>query len=157
MSALHPQLVPPAQGEGASPTRSVGPDAALDDAARRWGDLHGFEGKPGQLLVVPDAEGGVSQVLVGAGRDFDPMSARGLSARLPGGLYRLEAEPEPARQAALAFLLGTYVFDRYKARTDKAPVRLVAPEGLGLAETSGIAAAARIQRMMLVVVENRIW
>ena len=149
MSALHPQLVPAAQGEGAIPIRFVGPDAALDEAARRWGDLHGFEGKPGQLLIVPGAEGGVSQVLVGAGRDFDPMSARGLSARLPGGLYRLEAEPEPARQAALAFLLGTYVFDRYKARADKAPVRLVAPEGLDLAETSRIAAAAALAREMV--------
>jgi leucyl aminopeptidase len=149
MSALHPQLVPAAQAEGAIPIRFVGPDAALDDGARRWGDLHGFEGKPGQLLVVPDAEGGVSQVLVGAGRDFDPMSARGLSARLPGGLYRLEAEPEPAYQATLAFLLGTYVFDRYKARPDKAPVRLVAPEGLDLAETSRIAAAAALAREMV--------
>ena len=153
MSALHPQLVPAAQGEGAIPIRFVGPDAALndgalDEAARRWRDLHGFEGKPGQLLVVPGAEG-VSQVLVGAGRDFDPMSARGLSARLPGGLYRLEADPEPARQAALAFLLGTYVFDRYKARPDKPPVRLVAPEGLDLAETSRIAAAAALAREMV--------
>ena len=148
MSALHPQLVPAAQGEGAIPIRFVGPDAALEDAARRWGDLHGFEGKPGQLLIVPGAEG-VTQVLVGAGREFDPMSARGLSARLPGGLYRLEAEPEPARQAALAFLLGTYVFDRYKARADKAPVRLVAPEGLDLAETSRIAAAAALAREMV--------
>jgi leucyl aminopeptidase len=149
MSALHPQLVPAAQGEGATPIRFLAPDGALDDAVRRWGDLHGFEGKPGQLLVVPDAEGGVSQVLVGAGRDFDPMIARVLSARLPGGLYRLEAEPETARQAALAFLLGTYVFDRYKARPDKPPVRLVAPEGLDLAETSRIAAAAALAREMV--------
>ena len=149
MSALHPQLVPAAQGEGAIPIRFVGPDAALDDGARRWAELHGFEGKPGQLLIVPDAGGGVSQVLVGAGREFDPMSARGLSARLPGGLYRLEAEPAPARQAALAFLLGTYVFDRYKARPDKPPVRLVAPDGLDLAETSRIAAAAALAREMV--------
>ncbi len=149
MSVLHPQLVAAERGEGAIPIRFVGPEPVLDDAARRWGDLNGFEGKPGHLLVVPNAEGGVGQVLVGAGRDLDPMSARALPARLPGGLYRLEAEPEPARHAALAFLLGTYVFDRYKARADKAPVRLVAPEGLDLAETSRIVAAATLAREMV--------
>ncbi len=149
MSVLHPHLVAAERGEGAIPIRFVGPEAVLDDAARRWGDLNACDGKPGQLLVVPNAEGGVGQVLVGAGRDLDPMSARALPGRLPGGLYRLEAEPEPARQAALAFLLGTYVFDRYKARADKAPVRLVAPEGLDLAETSRIVAAATLAREMV--------
>lgn len=149
MSVLHPQLVAAEQGQGAIPIRFVGPDAALDGVARRWADHHGFAGKPGQLLVVPGQDGGVDHVLVGAGPVFDPLSARGLSARLPGGLYRLDAAPEPAGRAALAFLLGTYVFDRYKARPDKTPVRLVAPEGLDLAETSRIAAACALAREMV--------
>lgn len=149
MSALHPHLVTADAGQGAIPIRFAASADALDPAARRWGDTHGFAGKPGQFLVVPDAEGGVAQVVVGSGGDFDPMSARGLSARLPGGLYRLEMEPEAARRAALAFLLGTYVFDRYKARPEKAPVRLVAPEGLDLAETSRIAAACALAREMV--------
>lgn len=148
MSALHPQLVADA-GQGAIPIRFVASAQDLDPAARRWGEAHGFAGKPSQLLVVPDAEGGVAQAVVGTGGDFDPMSARGLSARLPGGLYRLEMEPEAARRAALAFLLGTYVFDRYKARPEKPSVRLVAPEGLDLAETSRIAAACALAREMV--------
>ncbi|PZU55339.1 MAG: aminopeptidase [Brevundimonas sp.] len=149
MSALHPQLVAADAGQGAVPIRFAASAEALDPAARRWGETNGFAGKPGQLLVVPDAQGGVAQVVVGTGGAFDPMVARGLSARLPGGLYRLEAEPEAARRAALAFLLGTYVFDRYKARTDRTPVRLVAPEGLDLAETSRIAAACALAREMV--------
>lgn len=149
MSALHPQLVAADAAQGAVPIRFAASAEALDPAARRWGETNGFAGKPGQLLVVPDAQGGVAQIVVGTGGAFDPMVARGLSARLPGGLYRLEAEPEAARRAALAFLLGTYVFDRYKARTDRAPVRLVAPEGLDLAETSRIAAACALAREMV--------
>ncbi len=149
MSALNPQLVAADAGQGAVPIRFAASAEALDPAARRWGETNGFAGKPGQLLVVPDAQGGVAQVVVGTGGAFDPMVARGLSARLPGGLYRLEAEPEAARRAALAFLLGTYVFDRYKARTDRTPVRLVAPEGLDLAETSRIAAACALAREMV--------
>ncbi len=151
MSALHPDLIAPEAPEAANavPVRFVGPAGRLDDAARRWGDIHGFEGKPGQLVAIPGANGGVGQVIVGAGATFDPMTARGLSARLPAGIYRLEAEPEHARQAALAFLLGTYVFDRYKARPDKGRARLVAPEGLDLVGTSRIVAACALAREMV--------
>lgn len=149
MSALHPQLVAAQDAGAAIPVRFVGPGGQLDEAAQRWADVHAFEGKPGQLLVVPNAEGGVDQVIVGAGERFDPMSARGLSARLPGGLYKLDVAADQAEQAALAFLLGTYVFDRYKTRTDRALVRLVAPEGLDAAEISRIAAACALAREMV--------
>jgi len=148
MSALHPLLVSASDGAGAIPIRFVGPDAVLDGAAKTWAGIHGFEGKAGQLLLAPEGDG-VGQVLVGSGKSFDPASARGLSARLPGGLYRFEAEAQDARDAALAFLLGAYVFDRYKARPEKAPVRLVAPEGLDLIETSRIVAAAALAREMV--------
>ena len=148
MSVLHPLLVAAQDGADAVPIRFVGPDQALDGAVRPWADLHGFEGKPGQLLIAPQGDG-IGQVLVGRGPVFDPMAARGLSARLPGGLYRLETEPHQAQAAALAFLLGAYVFDRYKARPDKTPVRLVAPEGLDLAETTRIVAACALAREMV--------
>lgn len=148
MSVFHPLLVAPQDGADAVPIRFVGPDQALDGAVRPWADLHGFEGKPGQLLIAPQGDG-IGQVLVGMGPVFDPMAARGLSARLPGGLYRLETEPHQAQAAALAFLLGAYVFDRYKARPDKTPVRLVAPEGLVAVETSRIVAACALAREMV--------
>ncbi|MGQ2972436.1 leucyl aminopeptidase family protein [Brevundimonas mediterranea] len=148
MSVFHPLLVAAQDGADAVPIRFVGSDQALDGAVRPWADLHGFEGKPGQLLIAPRGDG-IGQVLVGTGPVFDPMAARGLSARLPGGLYRLETEPHQAQAAALAFLLGAYVFDRYKARPDKTPVRLVAPEGLDLAETTRIVAACALAREMV--------
>ena len=106
MSALHPQLVAAQDAGAAIPVRFVLSGGRLDEAAQRWADVHGFEGKPGQLLVVPNAEGGVDQVIVGSGEGFDPMSARGLSARLPGGLYRLEVAADQAEQAALAVTEG---------------------------------------------------
>jgi len=149
MSVLHPQLAAAEDAAGAIPIRFVGPDAALEEGLRRWADANGFEGKAGQLLTAPDGSGGVSAVLVGTGGAFDPMAARGLSARLPGGLYRLALEGEDAGRAALAFLLGTYVFDRYKARPERARVRLVAPQGLDVAEASRIAAACALAREMV--------
>ena len=149
MSLLHPLLVAADTGETAVPIRVAASGQALEGAAGRWAALNGFEGKAGQVLVVPDAEGGVDQVLVGAGAAFDPMSVRGLSTRLPGGLYRLDLDEEAAGQAALAFLLGTYVFDRYKARPETTPVRLVAPAGMDGAEASRIVAACALAREMV--------
>ncbi|QFU30870.1 M17 family metallopeptidase [Brevundimonas sp. Bb-A] len=148
MLAPHPLLVAANAGERAVPIRLSAPGAVLDGAAKSWAERHGFAGKAGELLIVPEGDG-IGQVLLGSGAAFDPVLARGLSARLPGGLYRLEAEPETARAAALAFLLGAYVFDRYKARPERAPVRLVAPEGLDLDETTRIVAACALAREMV--------
>jgi leucyl aminopeptidase len=148
MSVLHPDLLTP-EAEGAIPVRFVGPDGAIDAALRGWADTNGFKGKPGQMLVAPDGQGGIAAVLVGVGERFDPMSARALPARLPPGLYRLEAGAKEARTAALAFLLGAYVFDRYKARPDRDRVRLVAPEGLDIEATQRIASACALAREMI--------
>ena len=148
MSVLHPDLLT-TEAEGAIPVRFVGPDGPIDAAIQAWAGANGFKGKSGQMLVVPDGQGGVAAVLVGAGERFDPMSARALPAKLPAGLYRFETGPDEARQAALAFLLGAYVFDRYKARPDRDRVRLVAPEGLDLDAVRHIAAACALAREMI--------
>jgi leucyl aminopeptidase len=148
MSVLHPDLLT-TETKGAIPVRFVGPDAAIDPAFGGWAEANGFKGKSGQTLVAPDGQGGIAVVLVGVGERFDPMSARALPARLPPGLYRLEAGPEDAHTAALAFLLGAYVFDRYKARPDRDRVRLVAPEGLDIAATQRIASACALAREMV--------
>jgi leucyl aminopeptidase len=151
MSLTHPDLLPADAPEaaGAVPVRWVGPDGALDAAAQAWARANGFEGRPGQVLAVPGPDGGLGQVLVGMGQGFDALTARALPARLPGGVYRLDLEPEAARRAALAFALGPDVFDRYKARPDRPRARLVAPEGLDLPGTSRIAAACALAREMV--------
>ncbi len=148
MSVLHPDLLT-TEAEGAIPVRFVGPDGPVDPSIRGWAEANGFKGKPGQLLVAPDGQGGIATVLVGTGETFDPMSARALSAKLPPGLYRLEAGPADAAKAALAFLLGTYVFDRYKARPDRDKVRLVAPEGMDVEAALRIASACALAREMV--------
>jgi len=148
MSALHPDLLT-TEGRGAVPVRFVGPDGSIDAGVGGWAAANGFKGKPGQILPVPDGQGGFAAILVGTGETFDPLSARALPGRLPAGLYRLEAEPEAARKAALGFLLGAYVFDRYKARPDRDAVRLVAPEGLDVKAALRIAAACALAREMI--------
>ena len=149
--SLHPQLLPVDAPEAASatPVRFVGPAGAVADQAKPWVALNGFRGKPGQLVLVPSADGRLDHVLVGVGETFDPLTARGLAGRLPTGVYRFEAEPTAACRAALAFLLGTYLFDRYKTRPHRERPVLVAPEGLDVAETSRIVAACALTREMI--------
>ena len=151
MSVISPDALLPAdhpEAGDATPVRFVGPDGDPGASVQAWADRLGFKGKAGEVLVVPDGSGAIDHVLVGAGRTFDPMSARALSAKLPDGLYRLEVEGEDARGAALAFLLGRYVFDRYKTKP-RPDVRLVAPEGLDVAEALRIAAACALAREMV--------
>ena len=148
MSALHPDLLT-TDAEGAIPVRFVGADPALEPQVQGWAESNGFNGKPGQILPVPNGQGGLAAVLVGTGGAFDPLSARALPARLPPGLYRLEAQADDAGKAALSFLLGAYVFDRYKAKPDRDRVRLVAPEGLDAVGALRIASACALAREMI--------
>src|SRR5262245_53370213 len=45
-----------------------------------------FKGKPGQLLVIPNAEGAIDRVLFTVGDN--PNAFRALPAKLPVGVYR---------------------------------------------------------------------
>jgi len=106
-----------------------------------------FKGKSGQLLLVPGADGALDRVLFGAGDGWSVL--RALPAKLPAGVYRLAARPDAvsADQAALAFALGSYRFDRYKTRDGERP-RLLA-DGCDLAEVRNVAHACALARDMV--------
>src|SRR6478735_6086632 len=104
--------------------------STLPDTAKAFATALGFNGKPGACLALPDAEGGIAQVLFGLEdngakhRDlFRPGTLPGL---LPPGTYRFANAPHDTRLAALAFALGCYRFARYR-KADRPDVRLVPP------------------------------
>jgi len=109
-----------------------------------------FKARPGQLLTVPDAQGALSQVLFGLGDQPQAMMFRTLAARLPERLYRISDAPEglDAQEIALAFALGSYRFDRYK-RHDGPRARLVAGDGVDVAEVRQVAHACALARDMI--------
>ncbi|WP_436356767.1 leucyl aminopeptidase family protein [Brevundimonas sp. CEF1] len=149
MSVAHSDLLIAASA-AARPVRVVKAGQGLSGKAALWAEANSFTGKAGQLLIVPGDDGAAAEALFGAGETFEPMSARSLPTRLPAGDWRLDGvEGEAAQQAALAFALGGYLFDRYKARPERGRARLVAPAGLDLAETLNIAAAAALAREMV--------
>ncbi len=124
-------------------------EAALSPFETALAKTAEFKGKAGQVLVVHGQDGAPEKVLLGLGAAADPMTFRSLPAKLPAGAYRLAQAPQElsAEQAALAFALGSYRFDRYKTRgADRA--RWVA-EGVDAAAVRNIAHACALARDMV--------
>ncbi|MBW8815125.1 MAG: leucyl aminopeptidase family protein [Caulobacterales bacterium] len=129
----------------------AGASAALeaDAFAKGLARTAEFKGKAGQALQVPAADGSLAKVLFGLGDGRSPMALRQLPAKLPPGVYRLAgpAGEIGADQAALAFALGSYRYDRYKKAEAERP-RLLA-EGADVAEVRQVAHACALARDMI--------
>jgi leucyl aminopeptidase len=126
------------QGADAIPIRLVASDddaalAELGDSARRWIDAQDWSPKQGAVLLLPDASGGLSTVLLGtAGKDWmteAPLLAGVLPRALPEGSYRFASPLPDPDLAALGFVAGSYRFGRYKSGNHEKPRRLVLPSG----------------------------
>lgn len=122
-------------------------------ALRAFADLHDFKGKAGQVLPAPSGEGRLDRVLAGLGPSTGPYANifRGLPAKLPPGDYRLAA-PLPRldpTEAAIAWGLGSYRFDRYKPRDKDVRPRLVAPEGADVEAAIAAIHACALARDMI--------
>ena len=99
-----------------------------------------FTGAAGALAALPDAKGGIAAWVLGLGDGRDAFALAAAASNLPAGLYRLGEVPEfcGGVHAALAWLMGGYVFDRYKKKTAR-KARLVTPPGVDGGEISRIA------------------
>jgi len=153
--ATHPILVS-AEGQ-AIPVHPVS-EAELEGflarkraPVRTYAAANKFSGKTGQVLAVPGSSGAVEQVLLGTGASRVDLSLfRTLAGKLPAGEYALSKLPKgiDPEQAALAFALGTYRFDRYKKKGE--PIaRLVAAKGVDVAQVTAFAHACALARDMV--------
>ncbi|MEE4208315.1 MAG: hypothetical protein V2I43_03495, partial [Parvularcula sp.] len=106
-------------GKAVLPIDLLGPADPIPDDARETARLQRFRGELGQ--VCPYACG----VLVGVGDGSNSLALGAAGAVLPEGRYSLRTKlaNDDLRQAALAFALGSYGFDRYVER--EAPPVLV--------------------------------
>jgi leucyl aminopeptidase len=148
MSVLHSDILTH-DTEGALPVRLVGRGETLSGAQAAWAKANDFTGKAGQLLPLAGPDGALVGALLGTGAGFDPVFARGLAARLPAGLWRLEGvADDQAVRAAQAFALGGYRFDRYKAR-QASGARLSVPASVDVEALSRIASACALAREMI--------
>ncbi len=100
----------------------------------------GFAGAVGALAALPDAKGGIAAWVLGLGEGRDVFALAAAAEKLPAGLYRLGEVPDfcGGANAALAWLMGGYSFDRYKKKKER-KARLVLPTGVDGDEVSRIA------------------
>ena len=91
--------------------------------AQTWVKSAGFTARLGQVLLLPDARGGIAKVLAGWGDDA--ARARGrlhmakIATKLPKGSYEIVSglKAKDHSEAALAWLLSSYAFDKYTAKS----------------------------------------
>ncbi|HWA62623.1 MAG TPA: leucyl aminopeptidase family protein [Caulobacteraceae bacterium] len=124
----------------------------LSPAARAAAALAKFTAKPGQAAVVPAEDGTAAEVLFGLGAGAPAQTLRAIPARVPpGGAYAFADLPDgiDADDAALAWAMGTYRFDRYKQKRGEPQPRLVAPEGCDVARVRAAAHALALARDMV--------
>ena len=105
-----------------------------------WAKAQKFSGRDGEILLLPDARGGLQRVLWGQEKSAEKGSRAvwpaWVFARLPGALpagrYRLETrlDAETAFNAALEWSLAQYRFDRYRKKDAAKPRVLNLPAGV---------------------------
>lgn len=105
--------------------------ASLPDSGRLWAKLNNFTGKPGQVCLLPDASGGIAQVLVGYdAADGTRWAVAGLPGKLPGGHYHLECDwsDDERLHASIGWGLGYYRFEYFTKPDNKPRPVLYVPE-----------------------------
>ncbi len=134
-----------------------GLDAALgglSQEGRAWAKAQGFTAALGQVVCLPDAEGAIARVLVGYGTAQKRARGRfhmGAAVRkLPEGTYEIINGLSGAdlEEAALAWLLAGYSYDRYK-KPAKPVAALVAPDDIDAARIAIIANGEALTRELI--------
>ena len=109
--------------------------SARGEREARWLRATGFAAKEGEFQLVPDEAGRLYAAVLGLGPGRDPHALAAFAERLPLGVYALgDVDPSfGGARAAYAWAIGTYAFDRYRARRKSArkeTPRLLIPNGV---------------------------
>lgn len=115
----------------------------LPPAALAWAKAAGFAGEAGRTLLVPDENGALAGALFGRGEGA--LSLGALARALPEGDWHFAVPPAEPELAALALVLGGYVFTRYGRKPGKA-LRLALPEGADHSRVERLAAGTVLAR-----------
>jgi leucyl aminopeptidase len=106
-----------------------------------------FKGQAGRVLPIYDVNGALLRVYFGLGASFDSAAFGGLAGKLQAGDYHIDSPiPENQAQSVLIhYLLGCYVFDRYKKKPTKSArlVALIGSDANAAARIVGVVAMGR--------------
>lgn len=113
---------------------------------QQYAKVHKFTGGAGQIVLLPNENGGLDTILFGAGKDngFENSAMRvgSLAEKLPEGIYQIMQAPEDwdAPLMATAWGMGAYKFTKY-LKTEHTPPTLVLSGDMNPMETTAIVAA----------------
>ncbi|MEH6835091.1 MULTISPECIES: leucyl aminopeptidase family protein [Falsihalocynthiibacter] len=128
--------------------------SGLPAASQNWVAAQGFTGGLGSFCALPNADGGISAVLVGygdaLGRERGRFHLGGVAANLPKGAYHIAQSPEgfDVEVEALGWLLAGYHFDKYR-KQPASGAELVAPESVDVARIEAIATGEALTRDLI--------
>ena len=124
--------------------------AALTAPQRHWLQLSEFAAEPGQIARVPAADGSLAAVAFGAADDINdgggPLQIGLAAAALPPGDYSLASD---AGDAALAWAMASYRFERYRGKKGKPGPRLVVMDKTMRERSIGIADSVWLARDLI--------
>lgn len=133
-----------------APQAGQAPQAApvLPPEGIRFARATFFEPRPGRALFFAQADGAAGVIYcLDDDPSADPFQAGALATLLPPGAYRWVENPEKPELAALAFLLGSHGFARYK--TARPAPRLAAPSGVDAAAVESMASCVAFARDLI--------
>jgi leucyl aminopeptidase len=122
-------LLLPDRGEAAhslTPLSADGLDAwlkAQPPQIRTLAAAAQFRAKPGDLLILPERKDGEWSAVFGAAATPGPWDLAAVAQKLPAGSYRIQNQP--SIEGALGWLLAHHRFDRYLAKPDPIPARIL--------------------------------
>lgn len=129
--------------------------ATQSPQVRAWLAATEFKAALGDVRLLPAEDGSVAAAVAGFGTGKARRRLRfGLAkaaAALPAGAWRIDGDLTQAErdEAALAFLLAAYRFDRYRKAEPRDGARLICPEGCDAARLLVMAEAEFLTRDLI--------
>ncbi|HEX9160049.1 MAG TPA: leucyl aminopeptidase family protein [Rhizomicrobium sp.] len=104
--------------------------ACQDARTGKWLRAMNFSAKAGELRLAPSSSGEIGLAVLGLGEESDPLALAACSESLPDGIYAFRDVPGAyaGARGIVAWLLGTYTFDRYRKRAKRAAKLLIRDE-----------------------------
>ncbi len=106
-------------------------------AVRNWLDLQQYKATAGSFCLLPDSQGGLSQVVVGLSDPISKWDLAALPLGLPVGTYALQAQG--LQDADLEKLVFGWLMGGYRVRADQKPAKKSAALYLDPADRKRIA------------------
>jgi leucyl aminopeptidase len=120
-------------------------------ARRAWLESSGVAGNAGDISVFPGREGKAAGAVLVLPAKPSLWDFGALATRLPAGTWKIadKIEHVSPTDAAVAIGLGTWRFDRYKAKKGKPGAKLLWPPGADKARATAIVEAVSLARDLI--------